>query len=563
MSAKYTIGIDFGTLSGRAVLVEVASGREVADCVMDYPHAVIDSVLPGTDLVLPPDFALQHPQDYLDVLATVIPGVLVKAGIDKHDVIAVGIDFTSCTLISTLADGTPLCFLDEYKANPHAYVKLWKHHAAQPYANRLNAIAAERGEAFLSRYGGKISSEWFFPKVWELLDCAPELYDRAACLMESGDWLTWQLCGVRTHGYTSTGYKAIYDKDHGFPDIDFFTALDPRLANVFDKFNAPIVEAGTRVGVVTEEAAERFGLAAGTIVAGATTDGHVAGPALGCCHAGDLFAVLGTSACFNLLGEEERYVPGICGAVRDGMIPGFYGYEAGLCCMGDHFAWLTAQAPAEFVEEAKARNLPVIKIFIERAAKLCPGESGLIALNWWNGNRNILVDSELSGMFLGMNLRTRPEELMRALIEATAYGTRMIIENFEEHGVPVKRFIACGGIARKDPFTMQLYADVLGLDIMIAGSTQSPALGTAIFAAVAAGSENGGYDTLLEASDAMKNVSDIVYHPNPEAKAVYDKLFAEYKQLHDYFGRGGNDVMKRLRAIRAEAMGEFNEEERS
>lgn len=554
MSEKYTIGIDFGTLSGRAVLVEVKTGREVGNCVMDYPHAVMDETLPGCGWRLPPDFALQHPQDYIDVLSAVIPGVLSQAGVAAEDVIAVGVDFTSCTLVPALADGTPLCFLDEYKENPHAYVKLWKHHAAQPYANRLNEIAAARGEDWLKRYGGKISSEWLFPKVWEILDRAPEIYDRAACFIEAGDWLTWQLCGTRTHGYTATGYKAIYDKDHGFPAIDFFTALDPRLGNVFDKLSAPIVEAGTRVGVVTEAAAARFGLAPGTIVAGANTDGHVAGPALGCCHAGDLFAVLGTSACFNLLGEEDRYVPGICGAVRDGMVPGFYGYEAGLCCMGDHFAWLTEQAPAEFVEEAKARDLPVIKIFIERAAKLKPGESGLMALNWWNGNRNILVDSELSGMFLGMSLRTRPEELMRALIEATAYGTRMIVENFVTHGVPVKRFIACGGIARKDPFTMQLYADVLGLEIQITGSAQSPALGTAIFAAVAAGSANGGYDTLLEASDAMKNVSDIVYRPNPEAQAVYDKLYAEYKLLHDYFGRGGNDVMKRLRAIRAEAM---------
>lgn len=551
---KYTIGIDFGTLSGRAVLVEVKSGREVADCVMDYPHAVMDETLPSCSWRLPPDFALQHPQDYLDVLAAVIPGTLAKAGVAAEDVIAVGVDFTSCTLLPTLADGTPLCFLDEYRDNPHAYVKLWKHHAAQPYANRLNAIAAERGEAWLKRYGGKISSEWLFPKVWETLDRAPELYDRADCFLEAGDWLTWQMCGVKTHGYTATGYKAIYDKDHGFPPVDFFTALDPRLVNVLDKLSGPIVESGHPVGVVTEAAAAKFGLAPGTIVAATSTDGHVAAPALGCCHAGDLFAVLGTSACFMVLGDEDKYVPGICGSVRDGIVPGFYGYEAGLCCMGDHFAWLAEQAPAEFVEEAKARNLPVMKIFIERAAKLKPGESGLMALNWWNGNRNILVDSELSGMFLGMSLRTRPEELMRALIEATAYGTRMIIENFEANGVPVKRFIACGGISRKDPFTMQLYADVLGLDIQIAGSTQVPALATAIFAAVAAGSAHGGYDTLDEAAAAMMNVSDIVYRPNPEAQAVYNKLFAEYKTLHDYFGRGGNDVMKRLRTIRAQAM---------
>lgn len=556
MAAKYTIGIDFGTLSGRAVLVDVKDGREAADCVMDYPHAVMDSTLPGSSRPLPPDFALQHPQDYIDVLTIVIPGVLKKAGVSADDVIAVGVDFTSCTLVPVLADGTPLCFLEEFKENPHAYVKLWKHHAAQPYANRINALAAQRGEEWLTRYGRKISSEWLFPKVWEILDRAPEVYEKMDYILEAGDWVTWLLCGRQVRGYTATGCKAIYDKDHLYPAPDFFTALDPRLANVLDKLDAPILESGHPAGCITPEAAARFGLREGTVVSVASTDAHVAAPALGCYHAGDMYGILGTSSCFMLLGEEERDVPGICGYVRDGIMPGFYGYEAGLCCMGDHFAWLTAQAPAEFVREAEERGIPVIKIFIERAAKLAPGESGLIALNWWNGNRNILVDAELSGMFLGMSLRTRPEELMRALIEATAYGTRLIIENFIEHGVPVNSFIAAGGIARKDPFTMQLYADVLGMDIQIAGSTQIPALATAIFAAVAAGSERGGYDSIIEASDAMKKLDSLVYHPDPAAHAVYNKLYAEYLTLHDYFGRGENDVMKRLRAIRAEAIRE-------
>ena len=557
MSAKYTVGIDFGTLSGRAVLVDVANGREAADCVMDYPHAVIDTTLPGTDLRLPPDFALQHPQDYLDVLFTVVPGVVKKSGVDPADIIGLCIDFTSCTLVPMDEAGTPLCFFDAFKQNPHAYVKLWKHHAAQPYANRINAIAEERGEGWLARYGGKISSEWLFPKLWEIADCAPEVWSRMAYAIEAGDWLSWILTGNRTRNLVVTGYTAIYTPEEGFPSPEFFAACAPCLADVYDKLDlegTPVVAAGTAVGTLLPEMAEKLGLCPGIAISASTADAHVAAPALGCCRHGDMFGIFGTSACFMVQANEYHEVPGICGVIPDGLMPGTYGYEAGLCCLGDHFAWLAAQAPAEYKAEAEAREIPVIRVLIERAARLAPGESGILALNWWNGNRCILVDSDLSGLFVGMTLQTRPEELMRALIEATAFATRLIFDNFAEHGIPVHRFVAAGGIARKDPFTMQLYADVLGIDIRIAGSTQIPALGSAIYAAAAAGSARGGYDSLSSAVDAMQNVSDTVYHPNPEATAVYDRLYAEYLRLHDYFGRGENDVMKRLRAIRTEAV---------
>lgn len=557
MSAKYTIGIDFGTLSGRAVLVDVANGREAADCVMDYPHAVIDTTLPGTDLRLPPDFALQHPKDYLDVLFTVIPGVVKKSGVDPADIIGLCIDFTSCTLVPMDEAGTPLCFFDEFKQNPHAYVKLWKHHAAQPYANRINTIAAQRGESWLARYGGKISSEWLFPKLWEIADLAPEVWARMAYAIEAGDWLSWLLTGNRTRNLTVTGYKAIYTPEEGFPSPEFFAACAPCLADVYDKLDVegtPMVSAGTAVGTLLPDMAEKLGLCPGIAISASTADAHVAAPALGCCRHGDMFGIFGTSACFMVQGDEYHEVPGICGVIPGGLMPGTYGYEAGLCCLGDHFAWLADQAPAEYKAEAEARGIPVIRVLIERAARLAPGESGILALNWWNGNRCILVDSELSGMFVGMTLQTRPEELMRALIEATAFATRLIFDNFAAHGIPVHRFVAAGGIARKDPFTMQLYADVLKTDIRIAGSTQIPALGSAIYAATAAGSARGGYDSLFDAVEAMQNVSDTVYRPNPEASAVYDRLYTEYLRLHDYFGRGENDVMKRLRAIRTEAV---------
>ena len=557
MSVKYTIGIDFGTLSGRAVLVDVANGREAADCVMDYPHAVIDTTLPGTDLRLPPDFALQHPQDYLDVLFTVVPGVVKKSGVDPADIIGLCIDFTSCTLVPMDEAGTPLCFFDEFKHNPHAYVKLWKHHAAQPYANLINAIAAQRGESWLTRYGGKISSEWLFPKLWEIADRAPEVWSRMAYAIEAGDWLSWMLTGNRTRNLVVTGYKAIYTPEEGFPSPEFFAACSPCLADVYDKLDVegtPVVAAGTAVGTLLPDMAEKLGLCPGIAISASTADAHVAAPALGCCRHGDMFGIFGTSACFMVQADEYHEVPGICGVLPNGLMPGTYGYEAGLCCLGDHFAWLADQAPAEYKAEAEARGIPVIRVLIERASQLAPGESGILALNWWNGNRCILVDSDLSGLFVGMTLQTRPEELMRALIEATAFATRLIFDNFSAHGIPVHRFVAAGGIARKDPFTMQLYADVLGIDIRIAGSTQIPALGSAIYAAAAAGSARGGYDSLFDAVEAMQNVSDTVYHPNPEASAVYDRLYAEYLRLHDYFGRGENDVMKRLRAIRTEAV---------
>ncbi len=553
--AKYTIGIDYGTLSGRAILVDVADGRQLADSVMDYPHAVISETLPGTDIKLPADWALQDPRDYLEVLSYIIPDVIKKSGVNTRDIIGAGIDFTCCTVIPVLADGTPLSFLEKYKKNPHAYVKLWKHHASQPWADRLNARARERGEKWLDRFGGKISSEWMFPKIWQVLDEAPEVYNDAAYFIEAGDWLTWQLTGVQTRGYIFAAAKSEYVIDEGgYPSEDFFASLDERLRHVIkDKMNAPIVFTGKPAGYVTPEAEKKFGIPAGAAITCPMPDAHTAAISLGLVNDGDMCAIMGTSSCYMLVGSKDGCVKGICGTVRDGLTPGFFGYEAGLCCFGDHFAWAKENVvSAEYLKEAEARGLSVLKLLIEKAAKQKPGEHGLIALDWFNGNRNILVDASLSGMIVGMTLRTKPEDIMRALIEATAYGTRVITENFKNHGVKIGRIIAAGGIARKDPFTMQLYSDVLKMDIEISDSTQAPALAGAIQAAAAAGAGAGGYAKLTDAMDAMVSKSDKVYHPDPAASAVYDRLFAEYVKLHDYFGRGGNNVMKTLREIAAQ-----------
>lgn len=551
---KYAIGVDFGTLSGRALLVDVTTGEELCDSTFDYPHAVMDERLPG-GARLGHDWALQHPQDYLDVFAKTVPDVLKRSGVDPADVIGVGIDFTACTVLPVKADGTPLCFLKEYENTPHAYIKLWKHHAAQDKANKLNQIAQERGEDFLKRYGGKISSEWLFPKIWQTLDEAPEIYDAADYFIEAADWVVWQLTGKQTRNACTAGYKGMWHKRLGYPSNEFFKALDPRLEHVVEeKLNCPVSPLGVKAGEITEKAAKLTGLLPGTAVAVANVDAHVTVPACKIAGAGKMLAIMGTSTCHMMVGTEEKEVPGMCGVVEDGILPGYYGYEAGQSCVGDHFAWFVENCcPASYVEEAKEKGISVHQLLTEKAQKLKVGESGLVALDWWNGNRSVLVDVDLTGMMLGMTLATKPEEMYRALIEATAYGTRKIIETFRNNGVEVNEFIASGGISQKNPMAMQIYADVLNLPIHIGGSAQGPALGSAIFGAVAAGKEKGGYDSVFEAAGVMGKLKDVVYTPIPENVKAYDELYAEYDLLHDYFGRGANDAMKRLKAIRSRA----------
>ena len=551
---KYAIGVDFGTLSGRALLVDVTTGEELCDSMLDYPHAVMDEALPdGTRLGH--DWALQHPQDYLDVFKKTVPEVLKKSGVDVADVIGVGVDFTACTILPVKSDGTPLCFLEEFRNTPHAYIKLWKHHAAQEEANKLNKIAEERGESFLKRYGGKISSEWLFPKVWQILDEAPEIYDAADYFIEAADWVIWQLTGVQTRNACTAGYKGMWHKRLGYPSPEFFKALDPRMENVVEeKLNCPVSPLGVKAGEITEEAAKLIGLLPGTAVAVANVDAHVTVPACKIAGPGKMLAIMGTSTCHMMVGTEEKEVPGMCGVVEDGILPGYYGYEAGQSCVGDHFAWFVENCcPADYIMEAKERGISAHQLLTEKAQTLKVGESGLVALDWWNGNRSVLVDVDLTGVMLGMTLATKPEELYRALIEATAYGTRKIIETFRRSGVDVNEFIASGGISQKNPMAMQIYADVLNIPIRIGGSAQGPALGSAIFGAVAAGKEKGGYDSVFEAAGVMGKLKDTVYTPIPENVEVYDELYHEYDLLHDYFGRGANDAMKRLKAIRSRA----------
>ncbi len=556
MSA-YTIGVDFGTESGRAVLVDVADGREVATSVYPYSNAVIDEFLPvpGKKIRLETDWALQDPQDYIRTFQNTIPAVLHQSGIDPQQVIGIGIDFTACTMLPVRADGTPLCELPEYRQQPHAWVKLWKHHAAQPEADRINQAAHEMGEPWLERYGNKISSEWFFSKVLQILDEAPHIYAAADRMIEAADWVVWQLTGLETRNSCTAGYKAIWSKRDGFPPAEYFARLDPRLSGVIDeKMSRDIRPVGEKAGGLSPQAAAWTGLKAGTAVAIANVDAHVAVPAATVTGPGRMVMIMGTSTCDMVLGTEEHLVPGICGYVEDGIIPGFFGYEAGQSCVGDHFAWFVENCvPAAYERQAQERGLDLHALLEEKAALLKPGESGLLALDWWNGNRSVLVDVDLTGLLLGATLATRPEEIYRALIEATAYGKRIIIETFQQNGVPIFELVACGGLPDKNKLLMQIYADVIGLPIRLSASNQTPALGSAMFGAVAAGKSAGGYDSIYEAAQNMAHLKDEMYLPNLDHKLVYDRLYAEYLILHDHFGRGANDVMKRLKAIRSEA----------
>jgi L-ribulokinase len=553
---KYAIGVDFGTESGRSIIVDVSDGLELAAAVYPYSNGVIDERLPlDRPVSLPPDWALQDPDDYLRVFKATIPAVLRESGVDAADVIGVGIDFTACTMLPVRADGTPLADVPEYRANPHAWVKLWKHHAAQPEADRINEVARDTGQPWLGRYGGKISSEWFFSKALQILDEAPDVYAAADRLIEASDWVVWRLTGTETRNACTAGYKAMWSKRDGFPDESYFAALDPRLGSVVDtKMRRDISSIGERAGGLSDEAAAWTGLRPGTAVAVANVDAHVAVPAATVIEAGRMVMIMGTSTCHIVLSAEERAVPGMCGYVEDGVIPGFFGYEAGQSCVGDHFSWFVEHAvPEAYAQEARERGTDLHTLLQEKASTLGVGESGLLALDWWNGNRSVLVDAGLGGLLVGATLATVPEEIYRALIEATAYGTRVIIETFEAYGVPVREIVACGGLAQKSPLIMQIYADVTGRPFKLSASEQTPALGSAMFGAVAAGAAAGGHATIEDASRAMARLKDVVYEPIPDNRAAYDVLYREYLRLHDYFGRGGNDVMKVLKGMREDA----------
>ena len=546
----YTIGLDYGTLSGRALLVDIGNGEVMGEAVMDYPHGVMTTALPTGDPI-PRGWAFQHPQDYLDVLEYIVPTVIKESGVDPAKIIGVGVDFTGCTLVTLNREGTPLCFLPEFEHNPLSWVIHWKHHGATPYKETVQAAVEAYDPELLKRHGGRISDECMMAKVTQLVKEAPEIYEAADLIMEAGDWVTMKLTGNLVRGQAMAGYKAFWQEKRGYPDNDFYRRIDERLAD-YDKtkLRGELRVIGGRAGGVTAERAEKLGLLPGTAVAAAQYDGHAALPGSGISVPGKVMLTLGTSGGFIIAYDKECAVQGTTGVTENGDLPGYFGYASGQFSLGDSFAWFVKNmAPENYMKEAEAAGVPVQTLLTEKAAKLAPGESGLLALDWLGGNRSVLVDSELSCMMLGMTLQTRPEEIYRALLESVAFGTRRIMEAHEKAGIQIGEIHGVGGIVKKNPLLMQIYADVLNRHICVCKSTQAAALGSAMFAAAAAGEEKGGYGTLKEAIEQMSELEPFGYDPIPENVSVYRKLYEEFAELHDYFGTGGNDVMKRLKKI--------------
>jgi L-ribulokinase len=538
----YVVGVDYGTLSARAVVVRAADGAELGSAVHDYAHAVIDRTLPATGEELPRDWALQDPQDYIDALREAVPAAVRAAGVAPDEIVGIATDFTASTPLPALRDGTPLCQLPELADRPHAYPKLWKHHAAQPQADRVNAVAAERGEAWLPRYGGRISSEWEFAKALQVLDEDPEIYDRTEVWTEAADWIVWQLCGRYVRNVCSTGYKAIYQDGH-YPSEDYLRALDERFGDFLSKLDGPLGQLGERAGSLTAQAAEWTGLPEGIAVAVGNVDAHVTAPAARAIEPGQMLAVMGTSTCHIMNGDVLGEVPGMCGVVDGGVVPGMWGYEAGQSGVGDIFAWFVDNAvPPAYHDAAREAGVDLHSHLSDLAGRQRIGRHGLVVLDWHSGNRSILVDHELSGLIVGLTLATRPEDIYRALLEATAFGTRKIIEAFEAAGVEVRELIAAGGLI-KNAVLMQMYADVTRRRIHLIESDQGPALGSAMHAAVAAGI----HPDIRAAADAMGKVRRDVYVPDDARADAYDALYEHYSTLHDQFADG--EIMHSLRRL--------------
>ncbi|WP_407986445.1 ribulokinase [Kitasatospora sp. CMC57] len=548
-SERYVVGVDFGTLSGRAVVVRVSDGEELGTGVHEYPHGVIETRLPGTDALLPPDWALQHPEDWRQVLRTAVPAALAASGVDPAAVIGIATDFTACTVLPVRADGTPLAET-ELAEHPHAWPKLWKHHAAQGQADRINELAHQRGEKWIGRYGGKISAEWQFAKALQLLEEDPTVYAATERWIEAADWIIWELTGAESRNTCTAGYKGIF-QDGSYPSEEYLAALHPDFADFArTRLEHPLAQLGSRVGSLTAEAAAWTGLPEGIAVAAGNVDAHVAAPAAQAVENGQLLAIMGTSTCHVVNGAALADVPGICGVVEGGIVQGAYGYEAGQSAVGDIFAWWLRQGlPADYLAEAEAAGEDAHQLLTRKAAGQPVGGHGLVALDWLNGNRSTLVDHHLSGVIVGLTLATRPEDVYRALLESTAFGTRTIVEALEQGGVPVTEFIVTGGL-KKNALLMQIYADVLRRPVSLAASAQGPALGSAIHAAVAA----GAHPDVRTAAAAMGRVERAAYLPDPERADAYDALYAEYAELHRHFGTAADKQLHRLRRIRNTAL---------
>jgi L-ribulokinase len=534
------VGVDFGTESARALVLDLGTGGERASAVAPYRHGVIDRALPDTGEELPADWALQDPEDWLLALGQSVSAAVAEAGVEPRAVSGLGLDFTSCTVLPVSAEGAPLCTLPQWRKRRHAWPKLWKHHSAQHIADRLTDVALERGENFIARYGGRISSEWYFPKLIELWLEDRELYDASYGFIEATDWVVWQLTGHERRQTCTAGYKALWSPDAGLPSPAYFGAAYPGFTRPAEKLGDAFLPLGTRAGGILPEPAARLGLEPGTPVAVGNVDSFASVPGAGVSEPGAFVSAIGTSICDMVVYPEVIRLPGITGVVRDGILPGTYGYEAGQAAVGDMLGWFVRRiAPVEATHKSLERE----------AAALAPAESGLVALDWWNGNRTVLADADLTGVIAGLTLQSSHKHLYRALLEAIAFGNRRIVENFTEHGVPVTHIVACGGISRSSPLLMQLFADISGLEVRVPAPSEVAARGAALFAGVAAGS----FADIQAAVGATRPEMARTYVPDAAVKPLYDELYSIYRSLHDLLGRSHVELLHRLKRIRTVA----------
>ena len=554
---KCAIGLDYGTNSVRCVIVDTADGRELGTCVYEYETGEAGIILDPADHNL----ARQNPADYLTGAQVTVAGAMAQARqaeprFDPRDIVGIGVDTTGSTPLPVDRNGTPLALLDQFKDNPNAHAWLWKDHTGYAEAAEITALARAERPHYLAKCGGTYSSEWFFSKILHCLRADPEVFEAAYTWVEHADWLPAVLTGTHAPDQLrrcrcAAGHKAMFNNNWGgYPDAEFLARLDPRLGNLHKTLSDHTYTVEQAAGKLTEEWARKLGLPAGIPVAMGAFDAHLGAVGSGI-RSGVLVKIIGTSTCDMVVaptGAELPDVPGICGIVDGSILPGYYGLEAGQSAVGDIFNWFVNYIQPGGKETGSHQSLT------EKAAGLKPGQSGLLALDWNNGNRTILVDQRLTGLLLGQTLHTRPEEIYRALVEATAFGALTIINRFEEYGVKIDEVVNCGGIAEKNAMLMQIYADVTGREMKISRSAQTCALGSAVAAAVV----GGAYPDFARAQAAMCGIKETTFKPIPANHKVYKRLYKLYKRLHDGFGLRGKvlamgDVMKDLLDIKEKA----------
>lgn len=526
-SLPVALGLDFGTESARAVLID-SEGHELGVGSHIYTHGQITETLPGTNERLPGQFALQSPGDWIESASVATHDAIAKSGIDASRIVGIGVDFTSCTMLPTLRDGTPLCENESLAKVALAWPKLWKHHGAIEQTERMNQIASDRNESFMKRYGGTIGLEWFFPKLLETIENAPDVADAAEVWLEAGDWFVWKLVGCDAdrlpRSTCQAGYKAMWSAEDGYASPDYLRLVHPKLAEAARlKMPGVMLSPGERAGSLCAEMANRFGLPEGIAVSAATIDAHSAVPGIGAAEAGTMVMVLGTSSCHMLNAKESKPVDGVAGIVDGGILPGMFGYETGQAAVGDAFAWLL-----------KLLNLDSFDQLGRDAMTLPPGAEGVMCLDWMNGCRTPLMDGRVRGAFTGLSLGTTPAHLYRALLEASAFGVRWIVDVLRQSGVPVEKFVATGGLPHHNPDLVRVYADVLGTNIEIHPSQQGPAVGAAVLGMMAAGQAKSGFADVTEASKAMAAVPDDqqrVIRPTIAHQDAYHTLYPKYRKL--------------------------------